>query len=348
MNAVDLRGEVLTAPTAEMWERMKDASLGWVLRGEDESVLALQEKCARLTGQEAALFVPTAGMGNLIAMMAMCTPGDQVIMESRCHLFWVEQRNIAAIAGAAPRLLVGDKFGAMPIDTVERALTQAEYGFLPRTAAVAIENTHNVCGGTCLGPDYVRRVADLAHEHGAMAFCDGARIWNAAVALGVEPIQLTMHLDAVTLSLNKGLGAPYGAILCGRAEIVNRAQYHLASIGGSSVHRAGMFAAAALVVVDGEKSQLTADHRLARTLAEELSQLDGLSIDLETVQTNIVLVELDGESSSGHVATRLAAHGVLASPFGPATIRLVTHKEVSSDDVETVRRAFEQSLAAAS
>lgn len=343
---VDLRGEVLTAPTEEMWEAMREASLGWVIRQEDSSVNALEEECASLTQQAASLFVPTTSMANLLAMMSTCEPGDQVIMEARSHLFWVEQRNVSSIAQAAPRLIQGDRFGRLPIDKVERALLDIGYGYRPQTALVAVENTHNISGGTCLEPTYLTELSELVRAQGAKLFCDGARLFNSAVAQGVEVSELTADLDAISFSLNKGLGVPYGAILCASSEIVARARFHLRSLGGHSVHRAGMFAAAALVALKNEIPQLTKDHMSARALADALSPLDGIEIDAETVQTNIVRVNIDQVTghSAEEVVNGLNTKGIGAGVLEYDALKFVTHREFDPDAIPLVVSAVESVL----
>ena len=203
-------------------------------------------------------------------------------MEERCHLWWVEERNIAALAAAVPRLIRGNKLGEMAVDDIEAALTDSAYGFHPRTSLVCLENTHNVAGGTALPLDYMTFVSQVAHDHGAAVFVDGARFFNSAVAQGLSLRELAAPVDARSLSLNKGLGAPYGSLLCGSAEFIEQARENHRMLGSHSIHKEGLFAAAAIVALETMIPRLAEDHARARHLAELLGAMDGIRVDMET------------------------------------------------------------------
>jgi len=232
----------------------------------------------------------------------------------------------------------------MSLEDVERALTDIGYGYRPSTAAVAIENTHNICGGTCLSPTYVKGVADLAHKHGTAAFCDGARLFNAAIAQDVTLSALTAPLDAVSISLNKAVGAPYGAILCGSKALIERARFHLRSLGGHSVHRAGMFAAAVLVGLKNVTAQISRDHMAARALGQALQEVSGIVVDVATLQTNIVRVKIEADWTAQEVTERLSLRGIGAGVLERDAIKFVTHREFDISQIPNVVEALKESL----
>ena len=248
--AIDTRGEFLLPPTEPMWEAMRAAEIGWPSWGEDPSVNRLQELAAEMTGKEAALLCPTTNVANLLGVMGYCRRGDVAIMEARCHLWWVEERNIAAHTDAVPRLIRGDKLGEMAVSDVEAAILETGYGFQPRTSLVCLENTHNIAGGVALPPEYMLRVSRVAHQHGAAVFVDGARLFNAAVARGVPLSEMAAPVDALSLSLNKGIGAPYGSMLCGSAEFIEGARKNHRVLGSHSIHKEGLLAAAAIIALE--------------------------------------------------------------------------------------------------
>ena len=332
---VDTRGEFFAPPTEAMWDAMRSAELGWPMKGDDPNVNRLEEMAAELTGKEAAMLVPTTSVANLLGMMGYCQRGDQAIMEARCHMWWVEERNIAAHTGAVPRLVRGDRLGEMPPEEIESAILERGYSYRPRTAMVCLENTHNISGGVALSPRYMGQVADLAHRHDAAVFVDGARLWNAAVAHGVPLSTMAGDVDAVSLSLNKGLGAPYGAMLCGSEELIRRSRQNHRVLGSHSVHKEGMFAAAAIVALETMMDRLAEDHRRARRLAELLSALPGLSVDMETVQTNIVRVETNDMDPAVFVE-RVMDRGVGVGVLDQKAVKFVTHYGIDDGDIETV------------
>ncbi len=342
---IDTRGEFLLPPTEAMWEAMRAAEFGWPAWGEDPYVNQLQEMGAAMTGKQAALLCPTTNVSNLLGMMGYCRRGDVAIMEERCHLWWVEERNIAALAAAVPRLIRGNKLGEMTIDDIEVALGDSAYGFHPRTAVVCLENTHNVAGGTALSLDYMTRVSQVAHDHDAAVFVDGARFFNAAVALGVSLRDLAAPVDALSLSLNKGIGAPYGSLLCGTAEFIEKARENHRILGSHSIHKEGMFAAAAIVALETMIPRLAEDHTRARRLAGLLSSMDGIGVDMETVQTNIVRVEI-GCMTPEEFTERVSARGVGVSVLDNGAVKFITHHGVDDGDIEAVAQVVREVLGA--
>ena len=340
---IDTRGEFLLPPTDAMWEAMRTAEIGWPAWGEDPHVNRLQELAAKLTGKEAALFCPTTNVANLLAMMAYCSRGEVAIMEERCHLWWVEERNIAALAAAAPRLVRGNKLGEMAVADIEAAIADSAYGIHPRTSLVCLENTHNVAGGIALSLDYMTQVSRVAHDHGAALFVDGARFFNAAVALDLTLGELAAPVDALSLSLNKGIGAPYGSMLCGSADLIERAREHHRILGSHSIHKEGMFAAAAIIALQTMVPRLAEDHLRARHLAEMLSEMEGVRIDMETVQTNIVRVDID--CTTPEEFTRLILdRGVGVSVLDGSSVKFITHHGIGDDDINSVAQVVREVL----
>lgn len=318
-----------------MWEAMHDAEIGWPEWGEDPYVLRLEELAAEMTGKQAAMLCPTTNVANLLAIMSFCTRGDIAIVEQRCHLWWVEERNIATYTGAVPRPIRGDRFGQMAPADIEAAIVDTAYGFHPRIPLVCLENTHNVAGGIAQSPQYMEQVANVAHRHGATVFVDGARMFNAAVACQVSLKEMVAPVDACSLSLNKGIGAPYGSMLCGSAELISKAREHHRVLGSHSVHKEGMFAAAAVVALETMIPRLAEDHVRARRLAELLSSLEGIYIDMDTVQTNIVRVEIECMKPSEFVG-RVLARGAGVSELDASSVKFITHHGISDGDIDSV------------
>ena len=340
---VNTRSEWVNVATDAMWEAMQRAVIGWPHRGEDQNINRLERMVALLTGKEAALFVPTTNCANLLAMMALCRGGEQVIMEHRCHLWWVEQ-NIPRLTAAAPRMLPGNKFGEMALDDIESAINEQRYGMRPKTAAVCLENTHNVCGGVALSPQSIAQVVAVAHRYGARVFIDGARLFNAAAAHQVSLREMTADVDALSLSLNKGLGAPFGAMLCGSKELIASSRKNHAVLGSHSIHKVGFLAAAAIVALETMVDRLPEDHARARNLAESLAETPGLHVDLETVQTNIVRVELDEMQPAAFVEL-VEAKGVGVLVLDAKAVKFITHYGITDEDIVTAAAVVKEVLA---
>lgn len=305
---IDLRSDVCVLPTRAMWEAMRSADLGWALLGEDASVNRLERLGARLLGKEGALLTTTCGQANLVALLTLAAPGEEVWVGRNAHIITSEGMGVIELARLRTRLLE-DAEGAPRLDT--------EAGLL------CLENTHTRAGGRVLRPE---RIAALA-ARARWTYLDGARLPNAAVALGISLAELAAPAAMVALSLNKGLGAPFGALLAGSAALIEQARQHLRRIGGASVHRAGIMAAAALVALEGFEERIAADHRRAARLAE--------LIGAPRPETNIVLHDVPGPVVPW--LERLAAAGVLAYPHPERRVRFVTHAGV--DDAAVARAA---------
>jgi threonine aldolase len=324
---IDLRSDVLAPPTEEMWEAMRSAELGWATVGEDPSVTALQERMAGLLGKEAALWVPTCGMANLVALLTIAPRGSTVVLEASSHVLTSEAMGIETIAGLEPWSLWADD-GRLDPAEVDEAIV--ETGAL----MLVLENTHTRAGGTVLSPELTAELAGAAQRHGVYVHLDGARLFNAAVALGIPVSELAAPVNTVAVSLNKGLCAPMGAVLAGRTQVIELAHETLRRLGGASVHKAGSAAAASLVALDTLVDRLADDHRRARELGALLQAVPGLEVDPRQIETNVVLVDVSGtELSPEDFLQLLAERGVLGLERDTSRVRFVTHRMIGDDEI---------------
>jgi threonine aldolase len=324
---IDLRSDLHATPTYEMWEAMRAAPLGWATYGEDPSVNELQARMAGLLGKEAALWVPTCGMANLVALLTIAPRGSTVVLEAASHVLTSEAMGIEAIAGLEPRSLWAKDGRLDPVE-VEEVIAEE------RATMLVLENTHTRAGGTVLSPELTAALAGVAQHHGAHVHLDGARLFNAAVALDVPVRELAAPANTVALSLNKGLCAPMGSILAGGAEVIELAHRTLRRLGGASVHKAGIAAAAALVALETLVDRLADDHRRARELGTLLQEIPGLELEPAVIETNIVLVDVAGTGLSPDEFLRLIAErGVLGLERDTSRVRFVTHRLIGDDEV---------------
>lgn len=331
----------MTLPTEEMWAAMRSAELGWASIGEDASVNELETRAAELLGHEASVWVPTCGMANLAALLAHTERGQGVLLEAACHILTSEAMGILEIAGLEPNAVWAPD-GRPDPDDVDEALAGA------RAAVLSLENTHTRAGGTVLDGELTRALADVAHRHGARVHLDGARLPNAASALGVELHELTVGVDSVAVSLNKGLSAPAGTVLAGSAAFVERARLRLRQLGGATVHRAGILAAAGLVALERMRDRLVEDHRRADELGARLAGLEGLRLDPERVETNIVLIDVTASGwGPERFVSALAERGVLALERDGSRVRFVTHRLVGDEEIERAALAAAEVVAEA-
>ncbi len=341
---IDLRSDTVTQPTPEMREAMARAEVGDDVYGEDPTVNRLEALAAEMTGQQAALFVASGTMGNLTAILAHCGRGDEVIMGNKAHTFLFEAGGISALGGVHSHQLPNQPDGSLRLEDIAAAIRPDDPHF-PVTRLIALENTHNRCGGTYQGPDYLRQVADFAHQRGLRVHLDGARVFNAAAALGLPVRELTAPVDSVTFCLSKGLCAPVGSVLCGSQDFIARARRVRKMLGGG-MRQAGVLAAAGIVALETMPGRLHEDHRRARLLAEGLRQIEGLRLDEGSPATNMVFLSLDEAVplSAQQVADRLAAQGVRVGVVGPRRFRLVTHYWIDDAAAAAAVEAFRQAL----
>ena len=338
---IDLRSDTVTRPTPEMRRAMAEAEVGDDVYGEDPTVNRLEARAAELFAREAALFVPSGSMGNLISIRIHCDHGNEVICDARSHIVNFELASMSAIAGCIPRA-VATPDGHLSWKQVEAVLRPKTY-YYAQTRLIALENTHNLAGGTILPLEAQEEICDRAHERGLAVHLDGARIFNAATAVGKSVAEITRKVDSIMFCLSKGLGAPVGSLVVGSRPFIEKARVYRKMFGGG-MRQAGVLAAAALVALEKSPPLLTEDHRRARRLADALVELPGVRIH-HKVETNILVVDVSGTGRSAfEIAERLKERGVLVGPFDAATIRLVTHFDVNDDALEAALRAWQDIL----
>lgn len=331
MQIIDLRSDTVTKPTPEMRRAMFEAEVGDDVYGEDPTVNQLEAEAAAMLGKEAALFVPTGTQGNQVAVLTHVGRGDEVIVESESHIYFYEVAGIAALAGCQARPLPGNR-GALDPAQVEAAIRSENVHF-PRTTLVCVENTHNRAGGCIVPVENIAAVAEVAHKHGIPVHMDGARVFNAAVALGRPVAEVVAPVDSVMFCLSKGLAAPVGSMLVGSREFIHAARRQRKLLGGG-MRQAGILAAAGLISLRQMVARLAEDHENARALARGLAQIPGLQVDMETVQTNMVMFDiLDERWTAATLSGSLKKVGVLANGTAARRIRVVTHKDVSASDI---------------
>jgi threonine aldolase len=322
-----------------MRQAMAAAEVGDDVFGEDPTVNQLEELAAERLSKEAALFVPSGTMANLVSQMAHCGRGDEMILGSLAHTFTSEQGGSAGVASVHPRIVPNRPDGKIPLEELEAAIRGDNIHY-PRTRLIALENTHNLCGGAPLEPAYLRAVGDIARRHGIKLHIDGARLFNAAVALGVAARQLAAEADSVSFCLSKGLAAPVGSLVCGGREFIQTARRARKVLGGG-MRQAGVLAAAGIVALNEMVDRLAEDHANARRLAEGLAGLPGLALDPARYPTNIVYFDVAKPGlSAAELVARLQAEGVRMLAAGPRTIRAVTHYEVTATDIDTALAAM--------
>jgi threonine aldolase len=323
---IDLRSDTVTRPTAEMRAAMAAAEVGDDVYGEDPTVNLLESRAAATFGRQAALFVPAGTMGNQIAIRLHTQPGQEVIAESRAHILDWEMATTAVFSGCLVRAVPAER-GILTWEQIEPAIYERE-SFRAATGLIEIENTANLAGGTVTPLPVLEEIWTNAKQRKLPTHLDGARIFNAAVALGVDVKALTRGFDTVMFCLSKGLGAPVGSMLVGSAELMARARLYRKALGGG-MRQAGVLAAAGLIALEHGPKRLHEDHANARLLAEALDNIDSVAIDLDAVETNIVIFRLTDGLSAVDVVKRLKARGILASAFAHDAIRLVTHLDVN-------------------
>ncbi len=340
MRVVDLRSDTVTRPSAEMRQVMMTARVGDDVFGEDPTVNQLQEMVAKLTGKEAALFVTSGTQGNQVCINAHTRPGEEIIVERGSHIFNYECGSPALLSGVQVYPIDGRQ-GVFTLEQVEQAVRPRNVHH-PQTSLICIENTHNRAGGTIFPLEEMERIARFARERGLRMHLDGARLWNASVATGISIREYCQYFDSVSLCFSKGLGCPVGSIVVGDRAFIRRAHYYRKAYGGG-LRQAGILAAAAMYAIENNLSRLEEDHRKARLLAEGLCRLPGVTLDLETVQTNIVIFDLDETIvPAARLVELLKEQGVLVLNIAPGRIRAVTHLDVSLEDIGYALEACQQ------
>jgi threonine aldolase len=329
---IDLRSDTVTKPTPAMRQAMAEAEVGDDVYGEDPTINRLEQRAAEIFAKEAAIFVPTGTMGNQIAIRLHTQQGQEVICEARSHIVEWEMAMVSAFSGCQLRTVAAER-GILAWKHIRPAIAPSIY-YHAQTGLISMENTHNMAGGTVTPLPVMEEIWSEAAKLALPVHLDGARIFNASVALGVPVAKLTSGFATVSVCLSKGLGAPVGSILVGGRRHIDQARIFRKALGGG-MRQAGILAAAGLIALEEMPARLPEDHANARLLAEAIAKLPGVEIDLESVQSNIVAFHLaDGGDSAGFVS-KLKIGGLLASTTGPHTVRLVTHKDVSMQDCQS-------------
>jgi threonine aldolase len=332
---IDLRSDTVTRPTAAMRAAMAQAEVGDDVYGEDPTVNELQEMAAEVFGREAALFVPTGSMGNSIAIRLHTRAGQEVLCESRAHVLDWEMAMMAQFSGCVARTVAAPR-GVLTWELIQPAIAPKIY-YKAQTGMISLENSHNMAGGTVTPVAVLEEIWAGAKAAGLPVHLDGARVFNAATALGVGVAELTRGFDTVMFCLSKGLGAPVGSMLVGSKELIEEARGVRKALGGG-MRQAGVLAAAGLIALTEMPKRLQEDHANARLLAEAVAEVEGVSIDLETVETNIVIFTLKDGGAAEFVAA-LKERGVASSAIGTHQVRFVTHFDVSREDCERAAKA---------
>ena len=341
---IDLRSDTVTQPTPCMRQAMANAVVGDDVYQEDPTVNQLQEKAATLMGKEAGLFVTSGTMANLIAVLANCQRGDEVMMGNLGHTFLFEAGGVSALGGVVIHTLPNQPDGTINLDNIHNAIRTDDIHH-PVSRMLILENTQNRCGGVTITREFTQNAAELVHSHKLLLHLDGARIFNAAAALNEKPINLVSLADTVTFCLSKGLCAPVGSVLCGSMDFIEKAR-RLRKILGGGMRQAGVLAAAGIVALDTMVERIHEDHLTARMLAEGLSSLPRISLDKGMPQTNMVFIAIDtkGHLSASQLSQSLSEKGVRVGALDESHLRLVTHYWITRKDVEDTIKSFKEIL----
>jgi len=341
---IDLRSDTVTKPSPAMRRAMAEAEVGDDVYLEDPTVNCLQERAAEIFGREAGLFVPSGSMGNLTCIMAQADRGQEVICEAAGHIYNYEMASMSALGGVLPRVLPADD-GILSWQQIAPAIREKAYT-RPQTALVALENTHNMAGGTVYPTHMAHEICDKAHEAGLKVHLDGARVFNAAVYLNESVAEMTKKFDSVQFCFSKGLGAPVGSMVVGSRELIERCRVIRKMLGGG-MRQVGVLAAAARIALEEGPKRLHIDHENAQLLAQGLARIRGIHIQLEKVQTNIVIYDVEGaEITSMDFLKRLAQRKVLGGPVDARRVRMVTHLDVDRADIEQALRIIAEVVGA--
>ncbi len=336
---VDLRSDTVTQPTAAMRRAMAAAEVGDDVLGDDQTVIALENRLAKMLGKEAGLFVPSGTMSNAIAIRAHTKPGDEVITEAKSHIYLYEGGGFAALSGCSIALVQAER-GLMEPSDVQKAIRKAKnsLGHSADGTLVCVENTANMGGGSCYEQKTLDEIARVAHENACIAHMDGARIFNAVIASGTDAARMVRDYDSVSICLSKGLGAPVGSVLVGSREFIDLA-YRWRKMFGGGMRQAGILAAAGLHALDHHVERLSEDHDRAHRLAQAINKMDGYAVDMAAVQTNMAYIST-AEGQAQAIVDKVAEHGVDTLTIDDSTIRAVVHLHITDEDIERAIAAF--------
>ncbi|KAH1037408.1 hypothetical protein GYH30_056682 [Glycine max] len=345
---VDLRSDTVTKPTEAMRAAMASAEVDDDVLGYDPTAFRLETEMAKTMGKDAALFVPSGTMGNLISVLVHCdVRGSEVILGDTCHINIFENGGIATIGGVHPRQVKNNDDGTMDIDLIEAAIRDPMGElFYPTTKLICLENTHANSGGRCLSVEYTDRVGELAKKHGLKLHIDGARIFNASVALGVPVDRLVQAADSVSVCLSKGIGAPVGSVIVGSKNFIAKARRLRKTLGGG-MRQIGILCAAALVALQENVGKLESDHKKARLLADGLNEVKGLRVDACSVETNMVFIDIEEgtKTRAEKICKYMEERGILVMQESSSRMRVVLHHQISASDVQYALSCFQQAVA---
>lgn len=343
MKPIDLRSDTFTQPTSAMREAMANAEVGDDVFEEDPTLKKLEMLAAKKTGKESALFVPSGTMGNLISVLSHCQRGDEVLLGDRSHIFLHEVGGISALGGVHPRTLPNNQDGTLPLLLLEQSIRHEDI-HSPSTQLICLENTHNFCQGYPISPEYMDSLGDLAEKYGLKVHLDGARLFNAAVALDIDVEVLTKRVDSVMFCLSKGLSSPVGSIVCGERCFIQRARKYRKMVGGG-MRQAGHLAAAGLVALENLVERLKDDHLNAKFLAEQLASFKGIELDENSVKTNIIFFKLNHPRINGDLfLSTLEENSIKILMPGSGIFRAVLHREISREQVEVAAKTIHSVL----
>ena len=341
---IDLRSDTVTLPSPDMLKAINSVQLGDDVFSEDPTVNSLQNKAADIMGKEDALLVPSGTMGNLVSILVHCARGDEVILGDQAHTFLYEAGGISAFGGIHSRQLKNNDDGTIDLDEIELSIREENVHF-PPTTLISLENTHNRCFGAALTPSYMSKVSEIAKRNNCRIHLDGARIFNASVALDLDVKELTKDVDSLTFCLSKGLSSPVGSIICGPTEFIKKARHIRKALGGG-MRQAGIIARFGEFSLDNMIDQIKKDHKNANLLAEGLDSIDEIDIDLEKIHSNIVYFKLEESktSLSSQLVQLMKDKGILFFEVSPNRYRLVTHYGIESNHIEIVLNTLNEIL----
>ncbi|MBT4250197.1 low-specificity L-threonine aldolase [bacterium] len=340
MHTIDLRSDTVTLPTKEMREAISNAELGDDVFQEDPTINNLEKLAAKKFNKEAAVFLPSGTMANLVAVLTHCNRGDEVMLGDQSHTFLYEAGGISSFGGVHSRQLKNHNDGTIHLNDIKNAIRKKDVHF-PPSRLICLENTHNRCFGMPLETNYVNEVVDIAKNNNMSVHVDGARIFNAAVATGSTVADLTKNVDSVSFCLSKGLSAPSGSLLCGDKNFIHRARFNRKALGGG-MRQAGILAAAGVVAIDIMSAKIIEDHRNAKALAVGIAKIDGINIETEKIKTNIIYFKLDHPKiNSESLLDIMSKKNIRFFELGPNWFRLVTHSGISKENIDYVISEFD-------
>lgn len=338
MKPIDLRSDTVTKPSLAMRSAIMEAEVGDDVYGEDPTVNKLQEKVAKMFGKEEALFVPTGVMGNQVCIRTHTNHGDEIIADEDSHIFVYENAAPAALSGVSIKT-IPNRMGVITAEQIQTAIRPKAY-YIPKTKLICLENTHGRSGGTIFPIEEIKKISLFARERNIKLHLDGARIWNASVASGISLSEYAKYFDSISVCLSKGLGAPIGSVIVGNKDFIDRALVYRKMFGGG-MRQVGIIASAGLYAIENNIHRLAEDHKKAKLLADGLKKLKSFKIVPESVQTNMVIADIQSEKTQEEVISLLKIKGILLTPERHNSIRAVTHLDVSFDEINRAVQIFQ-------